>query len=44
MLMHYLHFVSDYSSTEVLPTPSLQFGGKQGNKVSVVVFKKNKRN
>lgn len=35
----FLNF-SDYSRTEVLPTPSLQFGGKQGNKVSVVVFRK----
>ena len=34
-------YFSDYSRTEVLPTPSMQFGGKQGNKVSVVVFRKN---
>lgn len=34
------HF-SGYSRTEVIPTPSMQFGGQQGNKVSVVVVRKN---
>ncbi|XP_046452325.1 EEF1A lysine methyltransferase 2-like isoform X2 [Daphnia pulex] len=34
------HMATHYSRTEVLPTPSLQFGGTQGNKVSVVVFRK----
>ncbi|KAI9554183.1 hypothetical protein GHT06_019455 [Daphnia sinensis] len=35
------HMAAYYSRTEVIPTPSMQFGGQQGNKVSVVVFRKN---
>ncbi|XP_057375140.1 EEF1A lysine methyltransferase 2-like [Daphnia carinata] len=35
------HMATYYSRTEVIPTPSMQFGGQQGNKVSVVVFRKN---
>jgi len=34
------HVDKYYTPLEVIPTPSMQFGGKQGNTVSVVVFKK----
>ena len=33
-------FIIDYARVEILPTPVLQFGGKQGRNVTVVVFQK----
>lgn len=42
MVMYTCVYFSDYTSPSVLPTPSFQFGGKEGNKVSIVVFQKNK--
>lgn len=31
---------ADYTRVDMLPTPVLQFGGKQGHNVSVVIFSK----
>ncbi|XP_065577009.1 LOW QUALITY PROTEIN: EEF1A lysine methyltransferase 2-like [Artemia franciscana] len=34
-------FLPYFCFVETIPTPSFQFGGKQGNNVSIVVFKRN---
>jgi len=34
------HMENCFTPMEVIPTPSMQFGGQQGNTVSIVVFKK----